>query len=707
MSDTLSDALSSPGIDALIGAAQGFGAAAMPSRMPVPIGAVLGQGLGGTLGGLKTSNELQQGQQQTLAAKMQNMATASSLPLMLQKNQALTNMWAHPELMQQMMNGGSGLAPASSSSSPGVMSPGDYATKTNLGENSTGNPAAKNPLSSASGNGQFIDSTWLNTFKQAYPNIATGMSDPDILALKTKTTIPGVPDLQNGMTVAYARQNAPVLQAAGLPATAANLALAHRFGPDGAKTLLQAPPGAPVSSLLGADVMTANPDLKGQTAGGVVGNMTMRMGQAPVAFGTQVAGPGAPPDQSGQTAGQTPQSGQTPEQMTSSQALGLANQYEQRANDLERQQSVAKFFQGQGAPVFPLGGDPATLRAAAQSYRTLGLAGATQLAKSMKENLDARQNGLIRTFDAQGNPIWIKNPGILETQDASGNTLPMHASPPLPGSPPGTPGEATPILGPGGVQVITKIAPQQQEGRNEVVKEFLGKDQDAYISAQNTQAWLTQIDHAADVMNQAGGAYQSGPFAPQRLALLGHINDVGRTLGLGSPFSPGAIASAEEMRKATTTAGFELASHYEGHARQAAATIMNATSAVPGMANSPQGLSLVSAGIREGAQAAIDMHEFKQDVYNKTQGAGLESAETDFAKRFPAQMYATRAISTVQPPTLTANSLADFTAKTQQYLPGTRVIVNGQPKIVPARDGAPAIPSYIQQRYMTPAGGGG
>lgn len=705
MSDTLSNALQDPAIDALIGAAQGFGQAALPTRMPTPIGSVLGAGLGGTLSGLKTSNELQQGQQQTLAAKMQNMATASSLPLMLQKNQALTNMWAHPELMQQMMNGGSGLAPASSSSSPGVMSPGDYATKTNLGENSTGNPAAKNPLSSASGNGQFIDSTWLNTFKQAYPNIATGMSDPDILALKTKTTIPGVPDLQNGMTVAYARQNAPVLQAAGLPATAANLALAHRFGPDGAKTLLQAPPGTPVSGLLGPDVMTANPDLKGQTAGGVVGNMTMRMGQAPVAFGTQVAGPGAPSDQTGQApSGTAPQPGQ----VSGANALAMAQQYEQRANDLDRQQNTAKWLQAQGLPVFPPSGDPAALRTAAQQYRALALAGPTELAKSQNSNIDMRQNGMVRTFDpVTGVPTWIKNPGIIETRDAAGNMVPMHASPPLPGSPSGAMGEATPILGPGGVPIITGIAPQQQEGRNEVVKEFLGKDQDAYISAQNTQAWLTQIDHAADVMNQAGGAYQSGPFAPQRLALLGHINDVGRTLGLGSPFSPGAIASAEEMRKATTTAGFELASHYEGHARQAAATIMNATSAVPGMANSPQGLSLVSAGIREGAQAAIDMHEYKQDVYNKTQGAGLESAETDFAKRFPAQMYATRAISTVQPPTLTANSLADFTAKTQQYLPGTRVIVNGQPKIVPAREGAPAIPSYIQQRYMTPAAGGG
>lgn len=508
MSDTLANALQDPGIDALIGAAQSLGQAAMPTRMPTPIGSVLSAGLGGTLGGLKTSNELQQGQQQTLAAKMLNMATASSLPLMLQKNQALTNMWAHPELMQQMMNGGSGLAPASSSSSPGVMSPGDYAAKTNLGENSTGNPAAKNPLSSAAGNGQFIDSTWLNTFKQAYPNIATGMSDPDILALKTKTTIPGVPDLQNGMTVAYARQNAPVLQAAGLPATAANLALAHRFGPDGAKTLLQAPPGTPVSGLLGADVMTANPDLKGQTAGGVVGNMTMRMGQAPVAFGTQVAGPGAPPDQTGQaSSGTAPQPGQ----VSGANALAMAQQYEQRANDLDRQQNTAKWLQAQGLPAFPPSGDPAALRTAAQQYRALALAGPTEEAKAENSNVDLRSGGMA-LIQTRNGPQWVKNPVVENAQLPTGETVPLHVTPPVPGSPPGTPGSATPIMGPDGQPIVTKISPQQHE--------FLQKRgadlAEQYQKIDSDAASAIDGNYLFDNLRQAGKGFTMDKFADIR-----------------------------------------------------------------------------------------------------------------------------------------------------------------------------------------------
>lgn len=293
MSDTLSNALMSPGIDALIGAAQSLGQAAMPTRMPTPIGSVLSAGLGGTLGGLKTSQQLQQGQEATLAAQMQNQ---------LMKSYVATA----PGIIAGLSGSAAPSTTTTPSRSPSMMSPGDYAARVNLSENATGNPAALNqsgpggtPTSSAMGNGQFLRDTWLPLFKQTFPDLASGMSDPDILALRAKTAIPGVPDLQGSMTTAYAHQNAPVLQAAGLPPTAANLALAHRFGPGGATALLQAPAGAPISSVLGADVVTANPNLKGQTAGKVVGSMAMRMGQAPVAFGGAPAN-GQATDMSGQ-----------------------------------------------------------------------------------------------------------------------------------------------------------------------------------------------------------------------------------------------------------------------------------------------------------------------------------------------------------------------------------------------------------------------
>ena len=51
----LMSALLDPGVDALLGAAQGFGQAALPSRLPVPLGAALGMGAGGALQGVQTS----------------------------------------------------------------------------------------------------------------------------------------------------------------------------------------------------------------------------------------------------------------------------------------------------------------------------------------------------------------------------------------------------------------------------------------------------------------------------------------------------------------------------------------------------------------------------------------------------------------------------------------------------------------------------
>src|SRR6202000_2400994 len=102
------------------------------------------------------------------------------------------------------------------------------------------------------------------------------------------------------------------------------------------------------------------------------------------------------------------------------------------------------------------------------------------------------------------------------------------------------------------------------------------------------------------------------------------------------------------------------------HARQAAQTIMNATSAVPAQTNSPVGQKLVSAGIREGAQSAIDLHNYLQQMLNETQGGDrFVSAENDFYQAHPAEQYAQRAISTVHPVKITDP------AQFNRYLPGT------------------------------------
>lgn len=130
-----------------------------------------------------------------------------------------------------------------------------------IGAESGGDPNASNPTSSASGLGQFIDSTWLSTLKAARPDLAEGKSDADLLALKTD------PQLSRQMTEAYANQNQAILAKSGLPVTDGNTYLAHFAGPGGAVKVLQADPNAPVGSILGAGVVNANPFLAKMTAG--------------------------------------------------------------------------------------------------------------------------------------------------------------------------------------------------------------------------------------------------------------------------------------------------------------------------------------------------------------------------------------------------------------------------------------------------------
>ena len=170
----------------------------------------------------------------------------------------------------------------------GVLAPGgggvslaDAATRIQRTENTTGNPAAVNPRSTAAGNGQFIDATWLDTVKQARPELAKQLSDKQLLTLRAD------PQFSADMTQTLATQNADALKTAGLPVTTASLALAHRFGTDGATKILNAAPGTPMENLVSDKVLKANPELKGQTAGGVAQGLMRQVGNDPVTAGDQ------------------------------------------------------------------------------------------------------------------------------------------------------------------------------------------------------------------------------------------------------------------------------------------------------------------------------------------------------------------------------------------------------------------------------------
>lgn len=157
-----------------------------------------------------------------------------------------------------------------------------------MGVESGGDPNAVNPNSSASGPGQFIDSTWLSIVNQHRPDLAAGKSRDEILALRNDPT-PAGQALARDMTAAYAVDNSKVLTSAGLPATPGNVYLAHFAGPQGAVSVLKADPNTPAADVLGPAAAKANPFLSKMTVGDLQGWASRRMGQ-----GGSLA-PAAPP----------------------------------------------------------------------------------------------------------------------------------------------------------------------------------------------------------------------------------------------------------------------------------------------------------------------------------------------------------------------------------------------------------------------------
>jgi hypothetical protein len=159
-----------------------------------------------------------------------------------------------------------------------------------IGVESGGNPNARNPNSSATGAGQFINATWLDMMSRYRPDLTAGQTPDAILAMRTD------PALSREMTARYADQNNQTLTSAGIPVTPGNTYLAHFAGPQGAVKVLQADPSTPARDILGAQVVKANPFLANMTAGDLATWAGRKMGgpQGRSAPQTAQASPVAP-----------------------------------------------------------------------------------------------------------------------------------------------------------------------------------------------------------------------------------------------------------------------------------------------------------------------------------------------------------------------------------------------------------------------------
>lgn len=126
---------------------------------------------------------------------------------------------------------------------------------------SGGNATARNPRSTATGLGQFIESTWLRMMRSYRPDLVASMSSPELLALRLD------PGLSRQMVRHLAQENEAYLRARGHSISAGRLYLAHFLGPAGADLALRSDPAQSVQAVMGAGVVGANPFLRGWSIG--------------------------------------------------------------------------------------------------------------------------------------------------------------------------------------------------------------------------------------------------------------------------------------------------------------------------------------------------------------------------------------------------------------------------------------------------------
>jgi murein DD-endopeptidase MepM/ murein hydrolase activator NlpD len=137
---------------------------------------------------------------------------------------------------------------------------------------SGGSARAKNPLSSATGLGQFISKTWIRMMNTYRPDLARSLSTQQLLDLRYDPTI------SREMVRNLAREGEAYLRARGHQITAGRLYLCHFLGMEGAHQVLAAPGDALLVNVLGSSVIQANPFLTGKNASYVIAWAERKMG---------------------------------------------------------------------------------------------------------------------------------------------------------------------------------------------------------------------------------------------------------------------------------------------------------------------------------------------------------------------------------------------------------------------------------------------
>lgn len=121
---------------------------------------------------------------------------------------------------------------------------------------SGGRSDAKNPRSTALGPFQFIESTFLEITRRHFPSETAGLTEKQTLRLRTDAVF------ARRAAAVFCRENIRYLKERGHEPTFAHLRLAFLLGPADAARIMQAQAHRPLTQVLSAPVVKANPFMR-------------------------------------------------------------------------------------------------------------------------------------------------------------------------------------------------------------------------------------------------------------------------------------------------------------------------------------------------------------------------------------------------------------------------------------------------------------
>jgi len=140
----------------------------------------------------------------------------------------------------------------------------------------------KNSRSTAQGFGQFLNGTFVDTAKKVFPELAS-KSPAEILTLRGTKLADGTP-IEAVLEQKFRTDNIASLASAGIQPTPGNVYLAHFLGAGGARNVLSADPNTPLSQVVSADAIKANPEvlaIKNKTVGDLQNWANSKFGNEP------------------------------------------------------------------------------------------------------------------------------------------------------------------------------------------------------------------------------------------------------------------------------------------------------------------------------------------------------------------------------------------------------------------------------------------